>query len=326
MKLIFLRIKKRLPFAGIVLLLCFLLKYPAEALDASRDGLKLWMNTLIPTLLPFIILTGFLVHTDGIEKILKPFSGLFRILLGLSPNGAYVCFLGLLCGYPMGAKLAADLYQYGKISRREAEYLLTFCNNPSPAFLTTYLAQICLEGRVSTAKLLGIMILSDVLCMLFFRFTVYRNHTVSSTNLIAKPLTATSRSDPKKETPSVSSAGAIIDASIMNGFETIARLGGYILLFSILSACISHFWCFSQTVKYLVLGIMEITTGLHQLAASAFSYPLKFLCSMTMTAFGGLCIMAQTKSVLEGKLSLRPYASAKCLNAAVTAIIILVIS
>lgn len=324
MKLFLLNLKKRLPLGGILLLLCFLLKYPGEALEASRDGMKLWMNTLIPTLLPFLILTGFLVHTDGIEKILKPFSGLFRVLLGLSPSGAYVCLLGLLCGYPMGAKLAADLYGFGKLGRREAEYLLTFCNNPSPAFLTTYLAQICLGGQVSTAKLLGILILSDLLCMLFFRFAVYRNQTASPGG--HGPDSPAARGDSKKETPSASSAGAIIDASIMNGFETIARLGGYILLFSILSACISHFWCFSQTGKYLVLGILEITTGLHQLAASEFSCSLKFLCSMTMTAFGGLCIMAQTKSVLEGKLSLHPYASAKCLNAAVTALLILVIS
>lgn len=326
MRQIFIAIRQKLPMIGILLLLCFLLKYPAEALNASRDGLNLWLNTLLPTLLPFLILTGFLVHTDGIEKILAPFSGLFRVLLGLSPNGAYVCLLGLLCGYPMGAKLAADLYQFGKISRQEAEYLLTFCSNPSPAFLTTYLAEICLEGRVSTARLMGLLVLSDLLCMLFFRFAVYKNHTVSSSDIKDSRLFAPGIRVSKKETSSVSSAGAVIDASIMNGFETMARLGGYILLFSILSACISHFWCFSQAGKYLVLGVMEITTGLHQLAASGFSYDLRFLCAMTMTSFGGLCIMAQTKSVLEGNLSLRPYASAKCLNAALTAVLILVIS
>lgn len=67
-------IKKALLSAGVFLLLCFLLQYPKEALAASRDGLNLWLNTLIPTLLPFLILTGFLVHTNGIEKILKPFA------------------------------------------------------------------------------------------------------------------------------------------------------------------------------------------------------------------------------------------------------------
>ncbi len=310
-------IKKALLSAGVFLLLCFLLQYPKEALAASRDGLNLWLNTLIPTLLPFLILTGFLVHTNGIEKILKPFAPFLKLTLGLSPAGAYVFLLGLLCGYPMGAKLAADLYRYGKISRREGEYLLTFCNNPSPAFLTTYLAHVCLKDKVRVSRILFILVLADVLCMLFFRFVVYHNHT------ILPPERLVNNSSSKKETPHPSSAGALIDVSIMNGFETIARLGGYILLFSILSACVSHFWCIYETGRCLTLGILEITTGLHGLATSDISFGMRFLCSITMTAFGGLCIMAQTKSVLDGNLSMHPYASAKCLNAAITAIVIL---
>ena len=55
--------KRILSTAGILLLLLFLLRYPQEALAASRDGMGLWLNTLIPTLLPFLILTGFLIRT-----------------------------------------------------------------------------------------------------------------------------------------------------------------------------------------------------------------------------------------------------------------------
>lgn len=308
--------KQKIYMSGVLLLLLFLLRYPAEALNASREGMKLWLETLLPTLLPFLILTGFLVHTDGIPKILRPFSGFFRLVFGLSPYGGYVLLLGLLCGYPMGAKLAADLYSRGKLSKREAEYLLTFSNNPSPAFLTAYLGESCLDGKTGTGKIIGILLLSDLLCMAFFRFAVYHNKTATE-NFSA---------DLKKETSSASSGGAILDVSIMNGFETMTRLGGYLLLFSILSACISHYWCFAPWGKYLLLGITEITTGLHALTASGFSYGVRFLCSMIIASFGGLCIMAQTKSVLEGNLSLRPYASAKCLNAAVTAVLVLVIS
>lgn len=306
--------KRKITVTGVLLLLLFLLRYPQEALAASREGMKLWLNTLIPTLLPFLILTGFLIHTDGIEKILSPLKKFWKKALGLSPQGAYAFLLGMLCGYPMGAKLASDLYSYGKISRREAEYLLTFCNNASPAFITTYLAQICLGGKADLKEILLILILSDFLCMLFFRFCVYKNKTIIPD--IPQAL--------KKETPHAGSPGAIIDVSIMNGFETITRLGGYILLFSILAACISHYWPFAPIGKYLLLGTTEITTGLYQLTGSGLSYQAQYLCAVTMTAFGGLCIMAQTKSVLAGKLSILPYAAAKCMNAAFTAILILI--
>lgn len=306
--------KRKFMFAGIVLLLFFLLCYPQEALAASREGMKLWLNTLLPTLLPFLILTGFLIHTDGIEKVFAPLGPVWHKCLGLSSSGAYAFVLGMLCGYPMGAKIASDLYQYGKISKREAEYLLTFSNNASPAFLNTYLAQVCLEGKLPVWRILSILLLSNGCCMLFFRFVIYKNRTFSEKKAISS----------KKETSLASSLGTILDVSIMNGFETITRLGGYILLFSLLSACISHYWKFSPLPRYLFLGTLEITTGLYQMAGSGLPYALRCLCSMVMAAFGGLCIMAQTKSILHKELSILPYAAAKCLNAAVTALIFLV--
>ena len=89
----------------------------------------------------------------------------------------------------------------------------------------------------------------------------------------------------------------------MNGFETITRLGGYILIFSLLSAFIRHYVLFSRVSGGLLLGITEITTGLHTLSALSLPYDWLYLFSMCATAFGGLCILAQTKSVLNRQLS-----------------------
>ncbi|MDO4305216.1 MAG: hypothetical protein Q4C77_00165 [Eubacteriales bacterium] len=308
--------KRKLSIAGVFLLLLFLLRYPQEALSASREGMKLWLNTLLPTLLPFLILTGFLIHTDGIEKILSPFSVMWKTVLGLSPAGAYVFLLGMLCGYPMGAKLASELFACQKIDRREAEYLLTFTNQASPAFLTTYLAHICLEQRTSAKEILIVIFTANILCMIFFRFVIFRNNTATRSNEII----------PKKETSTTSSPGSIIDVSIMNGFETITRLGGYILLFSIISACIRHYWKWSPSICSLIVGTMEITTGLHQIALSGIPYEIRYPISMALTAFGGFCILAQTRSVTDKRLSFLPYISAKCMNGAVTAILLLILS
>lgn len=64
---------------GICFLLVFLLLHPAESLSCARAGMTLWLNTLIPTLLPFIILTGMLTHTGHIRKLLLPFESFFHI-------------------------------------------------------------------------------------------------------------------------------------------------------------------------------------------------------------------------------------------------------
>lgn len=308
--------KRILPASGVILLLLFLLQYPMEALNASREGMKLWLNTLLPTLLPFLILTGFLVHTNGIEKILTPLSFFWKKALGLSPSGAYVFVLGMLCGYPMGAKLASDLFTHGKISKREAEYLLTFSNQASPAFITTYLAHICLKQRIPFSEIFGILFLSNILCMIFFRFVIFKNQTV----------THTIKNISKKETSTTSSPGSIIDVSIMNGFETISRLGGYILLFSLIAASIRHYWSGTNTTCSILLGLLEITTGLHQISLSGFPFRIQYLISMGITSFGGCCILAQTRSVTDKRLSFLPYFSAKCLNAVTTVLLTLVFS
>lgn len=306
------QLKQKSATAGILILLTFLLRFPAEALSAAREGLSLWLNTLLPTLLPFLILTGILLHTDGIEKALKPFARLWKLFLGLTPNGAYAFFLGVLCGCPMGAKTAADLYSRQKISRREAEYLLTFSCTPSPAFLLNYLAVTCLGGKTPSWRILGVLLTSSIACMIFFRFVVYKNQTTESFE----------KKSSKKET-SPSSQGAIVDVSIMNGFETITRLGGYILLFSLVSALIGHYWPFSNLSGCLLLAATEITTGIYQLSILKLPYELLYLASMCAASFGGLCILAQTKSVLNGQLSVLPYLASRFLCALCTALLII---
>lgn len=149
----------------------------------------------------------------------------------------------------------------------------------------------------------------------FFPFIVYHGHTVSSVKSTGE----------KKETSGQDSTGVILDVSIMNGFETITRLGGYILLFSLICACVSYYWPLSSLTGILFTVPVELTTGLHRIALSPLAWKKQYYLSMMLTAFGGLCIMAQTESVLENRLSLIPYVTSKCLNTAVI-LLLLVLS
>lgn len=58
----------------------FLLMHPAESLVCAKAGMTLWLNTLIPTLLPFIILTGILTRIDNIQKNSTPLESIFSVL------------------------------------------------------------------------------------------------------------------------------------------------------------------------------------------------------------------------------------------------------
>ena len=109
----------------------------------------------------------------------------------------------------------------------------------------------------------------------------------------------------KKETPATSSSEAFLDVSIMNGFETITRLGGYILMFAILSACISRWYIPHNVPGYLLTGILELTTGLYRLQPLILPDITKSILAVFLTASGGVCIAAQTRSLVTKELSVR---------------------
>ena len=294
--------------------ICFLLLYPQEALAASKEGMQLWLNVLLPVLLPFLILTGILIHTNMAGKLLQPVEVIWNKVLGVSAAGAYAVIVGALCGYPVGAKITSDLYENHQISESEAKYLLTFTNHASPVFIRTYLCHICLKDQVPARTVFGILALSDLAIMLLFRFVVYRNKI--------QFLSA----DKKKKTPVSSSSGAFLDVSIMNGFETITRLGGYILMFSILSACIGRWYIPHSVPGYLLTGILELTTGLYRLQLLVLPDITKGMLAVFLTACGGICITAQTRSLVTKELSVRSYITAKLLNGVIAVILILLVT
>ena len=130
--------KKRFLAFLLLGILIFLLLFPEAALFASRRGLDLWFGTLVPTLLPFLILSGFLIHSGLVQIPAALLAPVFGRLFGISPLGSYACFTGFLCGCPMGAKVTGDLLSQNLICEEEAGYLVSFVNNLSPAFIISF--------------------------------------------------------------------------------------------------------------------------------------------------------------------------------------------
>ena len=121
----------------------FLLCCPADGMLAVHYGLQLWSGALVPSLLPFLILSGFLVKSGMLQKL----SGRFQSSRILSVEGVFAVFAGFLCGFPSGARILGDLRRSGRISRDEAQTLVCFCNNAGPGFVVNYLLYEKLAGE-----------------------------------------------------------------------------------------------------------------------------------------------------------------------------------
>ncbi len=298
----------------LLLLLCvsgvlsFLLAFPGEALELSKAGLMLWFYTLLPSLLPFLILSGFLIHTGFLPPLLVKAKKFWKTCFGLSPMGGYALLMGILCGYPMGAKTTGDLYRNGQISKAEASYLLSFSNYPGPSFVAAYICTELLGNPGLVLPTFGLLYVSGFLSSLPFRLA-YKKNSRQNRNKQEFSLYAAEKA------PGALPLGEALDASIMNSFTSITKLGGYIILFSVLQGILRRLLAAFPRLCCLVLGFTELSTGISALAQTGLGFSGIYPLILAFTSFGGLCIAFQTKSMLSGTdLSLVPYLKGKALS------------
>ena len=286
---------------SIAAILVFLFFCPTQALTASRAGLHLWFDTLLPTLLPFMILSNILIRADLVRplvSILAPFS--HRLLL-LSPGGTYAMLMGFLCGCPMGAKTVSDLRIREQISQEEAEYLMGFCNNISPSFIITFLV---MEQLRRPALLIPTLLILYGAPLLYGALTnpAYRR-ACHGQNLSTCSI---------QNTPKEVLCFGMVDSCILDGVITIVKLGGYIMLFAILSG-IFQALPLSLPAKALLTAIAEITNGIPAILHT-FSFPKSYFLLVILVSFGGLSAIAQTDSVIKSAhLPLGKYVRSKLL-------------
>ncbi len=295
-----------------ILFLGLLLAKPDWAFTGAKNGLVLWGMVIVPTLLPFMICSQAIVGLGAVPLLIKPFQPVFSHVFLLSKQGGYVVLSGLLCGYPMGAKTCREFLENGLISRSEACYLLAVSNHPSPMFILGYLMnQIAsvtgLSGSIPPWKVLSALYL-PVFPIALLAYHIYRNP--------ADSLTAYNKTE-------LSSAFSF-DSAFLACAETMVKIGGYIMLFSIIALYTAKLPLNVPFLRGAILGAIEITTGIQAIAGSVSGIPAVLLI-VAAAAFGGLSGIFQTRSVLDTKknagLSIRHYVLWKLLHAAFSLII-----
>lgn len=131
--------KKKLIFLCLLLFIAYILTAPKDAVNAASVGLVLWYTRVLPTLLPFVILSNILMDSNYLQYLNKITTPLVSRLIPISDNGAFVLLSGFLFGFPIGSKNCAALLASGKITRREADVLFIITNNISPVFVTSFI-------------------------------------------------------------------------------------------------------------------------------------------------------------------------------------------
>ena len=189
--------KRFFSFLFFMFLAVCILAEPVSCIGYARDALLLWFLKILPTLFPFMVISGIIIRMN---------------LTSYFPSaGAYGILVGFFCGFPMGALTACTMYEEKQITQREAEYLCAFTNNMGPVYFCSYVLPTL--GITNKLPYLIAMYGIPLLYGLVLRKTTYKSCAF-------------------QKLPSGSHVSLLnaIDASIQQAITSITKLGGYLIL------------------------------------------------------------------------------------------------
>lgn len=267
-------------------LLILILDTKTALIGASR-GLEQCLRTVIPSLLPFFVLSILLTSVMVGENIhfLRPLGK----LLGVNRGTESLVLVGMLGGYPAGAQCVAQAYRDGSVSKKNAQRMVAFCNLAGPAFIFGIISGK-FDSRYAPWALWGIHILSA-----FFVAVLLPGRSNNAAVLRhGKPLT--------------------LSDALQRSLRIMASVCGWIILFRIILTFLELWllWLLPVPMQVAITGILELSNGCCDLGRIS-NEGLRFILCSGMLAFGGICVCMQTASVTEG-LSLKEYYIGKALQ------------
>lgn len=118
-----------------VLFTIFLVIFSSSNLQAAKVGLELWAKSVVPALLPFFIATELLGHTNVISFLGKFLNKCMRPLFNVPGEGAFAFLMGIISGYPVGAKLLQILEMKVFVTNMRLKGYFVLQINSGPLFI-----------------------------------------------------------------------------------------------------------------------------------------------------------------------------------------------
>lgn len=315
--------------------------FPKPGFDAGLSGLKIFLDVVFPSLLPFFILSDLMLGLGLVRALGVFLEPLMRPLFNVPGVGAFALSMGLAAGYPMDAVITARLRENGDCTRIEGERLLAFTNTADPLFMFGAVA----VGMFKSPELGMLFALAHYLSAFIvgvsFRF--YGRHQE-----IKRPrkMRLTIKHDMsiwkraylemiKSRAEDGRPFGRLLGDAVSESVRTLLMIGGFIMFFSVFLRVLSEVGFVGLITpllavvfqllhlnQHLILpminGIFEIDIGSASTAQVAAPLIQKVSMVSAIIAWSGLSVHAQVASVLtKTDIRMRPYFLARFYHAIV---------
>lgn len=240
-------------------------------------GLSVCGEVVIPSLFPFMVMANFIAASGAADLIGKWISYITKPIFRLTERCATPIFLSYISGYPIGAAMAKRLFDNGEIGKRDAERMLTFTVNSSPAMAIFAVGAGMFGSRQIGFLIFGVHVIASVLTGLIFTRVFIKND-----NSISAPI----KNNSAKSNLADAFVGAVSDASI-----SMLGICGCVILFAGITRSFDNF-------KWSAM-LLEVTVGCKY--ATRYGLPTV----SAVLGFGGASVIMQILTLSKGLI--RPH-------------------
>jgi len=265
-------------FRKIIFLICMLtcallVAFNASAMRAARAGFDVWLNSLMPALLPFFICTSLLRATG--------------LLTAATPFGLIV--LSFISGAPSGAKLCGEAYGHEEVPTP----LCAALNMISPMFIYgSFATSIIGVSKIAMPIILAQLIALGV-CLPFALYHIPHAKAENTNPLLEQPFSTALFSSISSSMLALLNICATV-ILFMVFLELLSVTGTLTILSYPLAWLLGFFGAPKGYAEALLTGFVEVTNGCK--ALSALDLPVRTVAASAafFFSFGGICVMTQS--------------------------------
>ena len=259
---------------------------PGTAHAGAVAGAQLFIHALLPYLLPYIILTQWLLKMPSQSKKVPKWRRFLK---------AYV--LGSFGGFPVGAVTVTEMMKNKELSKKQSALLLAICHAPGPMFIIGFVGTELFGDISSGWKLLIAIHIANV--SFFLLALIFRIQGDDS-------------GIPPTDLPKKVIGMPLLDA-IKESSTIIVLVATTVIFFSSLGTVLSTVFTSAFTVemgiaKTFALAIFEMTSGVQAATDHFYGFPIFPFLIAAIISMNGLSIHMQVFVIAKSSsLSMTPY-------------------
>ena len=257
---------------------------PKLIIESGITSINIFKTRLFPSIFPFFVLASLLLNLGLADKISRKINFVIKRIFHIEGISSFIVVISIISGFPSGSKYISDCYKKGLISKKTANYLLTFTHFGNPLFILGTCG-IVLNNITIAYKILIINIVANIILGIILRpkEVISSNYTLKNEKL---------------------SFMEALPNAINDAIKLLLFMLGSITFFMFFSKLITSTLHLNNFYSVITTGILDLTSGISMVNTLNISSYLQGLIVLSFITFGSLSVHLQViNNIKEQDLS-----------------------